>query len=706
MKRIETKDWSFYPSTQVLKYTDGTTLELPSRLSFCLECLIEARGDTVDYDTLLMSVWKTTHREASTISSVISELRKLIRCENVKYIKTVPKKGYRFIGEFTESEIESETSIVTNSVPLESSVANDSYADTSSHLKSKRSKMVGISAVLLVVSISTYWFASENFLIESNHYTPEFHEELSTKESLKHPKFSELEILTHDKGIVSEFAVLDSGEWVVYTSQQSEIDVKKLKAKNILDGREKTLAYSAEDVFVSPSFSNSGDKVVYIRSNLSGCEVRMVDFSPDGFVEGTDRFVSNCGLEGLWMTPIFSADDTLIYFAKSESLTDPLKLIRHDLTSGYESAVTAPSTKGRGDYSFSVSPNGEYIGIVRNAHWTNSLVLIYDTKTGLTSELATLSHILLTVAWLDDETLVYRNSNGRLVGQDINTKELISLTEDKLKGVNFPVVSGGRLYAERGRLFNTEIKSIDLNNMEITQEIHSSFRDYLPVISKDRITFISDRSGQPEIWQKIDNRIAKVAGLGEQFDLDDVLLSEERGTLILLDGENLFELDLSVDTMSTLLALEKPISNLSLHESSSALLITYEDKERWYIDKLDLNTLERQQLVRGFTGKIVGNTLYYKKFHEDGLYSYDLDTQETSLFYENFNILSSEIWEITNENLIFLQDKKIHKVNINNKLKTSSALVGDARKISCSESGSKCVFDIYRFGETNIVELK
>ncbi len=70
MQQIETKDWTFYPSTQELAFTDGQRIELPNRLSNCLLKLIEAEGDTVDYDELLSSVWKTQHREASTISSV------------------------------------------------------------------------------------------------------------------------------------------------------------------------------------------------------------------------------------------------------------------------------------------------------------------------------------------------------------------------------------------------------------------------------------------------------------------------------------------------------------------------------------------------------------------------------------------------------------------------------------------------------------
>ena len=81
-KVFQTSQWYFLPNNQEIILTSGIKVELPSRLSKCLETLMIANGDTVHYEELLLKVWGTEFRESSTISSVISELRKVIGCTN------------------------------------------------------------------------------------------------------------------------------------------------------------------------------------------------------------------------------------------------------------------------------------------------------------------------------------------------------------------------------------------------------------------------------------------------------------------------------------------------------------------------------------------------------------------------------------------------------------------------------------------------
>jgi DNA-binding winged helix-turn-helix (wHTH) protein len=98
MTIYRSENWTFISDSQEFIYNDGRTQQLPSRLSACLLTLISSAGKTVSYDDLLIKVWGTTHKDASTISSVISEVRKLIGCgkDGSKLIVTVPKRGYRF----------------------------------------------------------------------------------------------------------------------------------------------------------------------------------------------------------------------------------------------------------------------------------------------------------------------------------------------------------------------------------------------------------------------------------------------------------------------------------------------------------------------------------------------------------------------------------------------------------------------------------
>ncbi|MFL6603459.1 MAG: winged helix-turn-helix domain-containing tetratricopeptide repeat protein [Steroidobacteraceae bacterium] len=66
--------------------------------------LVEHRGETLDKDTLLHAIWPGVIVEENSLTQNISTLRQVLgetRAEN-RYIATVPRKGYRFVGEVTK----------------------------------------------------------------------------------------------------------------------------------------------------------------------------------------------------------------------------------------------------------------------------------------------------------------------------------------------------------------------------------------------------------------------------------------------------------------------------------------------------------------------------------------------------------------------------------------------------------------------------
>src|ERR1700730_16217038 len=82
----------------------GQTLSLTPRGLDTLLYLIDHRGETLDKDTLLSAIWPGVIVEENSLTQNISTLRQVLgetRTEN-RYIATVPRKGYRFVGEVTE----------------------------------------------------------------------------------------------------------------------------------------------------------------------------------------------------------------------------------------------------------------------------------------------------------------------------------------------------------------------------------------------------------------------------------------------------------------------------------------------------------------------------------------------------------------------------------------------------------------------------
>src|SRR6266850_2818593 len=89
---------------RLLRRDSGEPIALTARAFDTLLHLIEHRGETLDKDTLLRAIWPGVVVEENSLTQSVSSLRQVLgetRGEN-RYIATVPRKGYRFVGEVTE----------------------------------------------------------------------------------------------------------------------------------------------------------------------------------------------------------------------------------------------------------------------------------------------------------------------------------------------------------------------------------------------------------------------------------------------------------------------------------------------------------------------------------------------------------------------------------------------------------------------------
>jgi DNA-binding winged helix-turn-helix (wHTH) protein len=89
---------------RLLRRDSGEPIALTAKAFDTLLHLVEHRGETLDKDTLLGAVWPGVVVEENNLTQSVSALRQVLgetRAEN-RYIATIPRKGYRFVGEVTE----------------------------------------------------------------------------------------------------------------------------------------------------------------------------------------------------------------------------------------------------------------------------------------------------------------------------------------------------------------------------------------------------------------------------------------------------------------------------------------------------------------------------------------------------------------------------------------------------------------------------
>jgi DNA-binding winged helix-turn-helix (wHTH) protein/tetratricopeptide (TPR) repeat protein len=85
-------------------YANGKPLALSPRLFDTLLALVEMSGRVMEKEELMAKVWADSFVEENNLNKNISALRKLLGdgSEGLRYIETVPRRGYRFIAEVRE----------------------------------------------------------------------------------------------------------------------------------------------------------------------------------------------------------------------------------------------------------------------------------------------------------------------------------------------------------------------------------------------------------------------------------------------------------------------------------------------------------------------------------------------------------------------------------------------------------------------------
>ncbi|MGP8176267.1 MAG: winged helix-turn-helix domain-containing protein [Terracidiphilus sp.] len=90
-----------YDSGQRLLFREDEMVPLAPKVAETLRVLLERHGTVVEKAELMREVWPDTTVEEIGLARNISQLRKALgdESETDKYIETLPKRGYRFVGD-------------------------------------------------------------------------------------------------------------------------------------------------------------------------------------------------------------------------------------------------------------------------------------------------------------------------------------------------------------------------------------------------------------------------------------------------------------------------------------------------------------------------------------------------------------------------------------------------------------------------------
>src|SRR5262245_23071866 len=150
---------------------DGQRISLSPKAFDLLAALVSRASHLVTKEQLLREVWPGTFVEEANLSYTVSLLRRALGDERepYRYVETVPKRGYRFIGVIDGARTGEQTpETVEVKVPLESealvsgSVAAPELSSSSGYHSFVGRHLLGLTAgaSILVVLAASWWVAS------------------------------------------------------------------------------------------------------------------------------------------------------------------------------------------------------------------------------------------------------------------------------------------------------------------------------------------------------------------------------------------------------------------------------------------------------------------------------------------------------------------------------------------------------------------
>src|SRR5215813_12633296 len=82
---------------------DGRLVELTPKEFDLLLVLVENRGRVVEKERLMREIWPDTAVEEGNLTTNISTLRKALEeGDGQRYVQTLPRRGYRFVGQVSQ----------------------------------------------------------------------------------------------------------------------------------------------------------------------------------------------------------------------------------------------------------------------------------------------------------------------------------------------------------------------------------------------------------------------------------------------------------------------------------------------------------------------------------------------------------------------------------------------------------------------------
>lgn len=487
----------------------GEVVPLPPKAFDILLTLVEDNGQVLQKEELMQRVWPDSFVEEANLSNQIFTLRKALGKNNGdNYIKTIPRRGYRFVGEVTETSTEGTDIVLTERT---------------------RSRVV---------------IEEETEVVDSNDRAVT----ASVKPVTAVPGGQPLQRRLQSRRLIllSGLVVLGMGCAGLYVSSRANRTTVLPPMKTIplttFPDIESNPAPSPDGKFVAFSWygGSTGSSSIYVKQIDAGTPLRLTAkpglagrprWSPDGRYVAY-LYVSEDSGHSIIMIPAFGGPERKLYSAKTgllsgldwspdgktlaftlrDSVDQPLSIYLLTIDSLEVHRLTSPDNGSAGDFYPAFSPDGKMLAFMRGLDYSETTDLHLVSVDGGEPRRITFDKAKIEgLAWTPEgENLIFsskRSGLHRLWSIPVSGGEPQPLTVGTENAYDPSISRTGNRLTYTQKYYDTNIwlmKRATASEPPVApvKLISSTLRDENPCLSADgrKIVFETRRSGSHELW--------------------------------------------------------------------------------------------------------------------------------------------------------------------------------------------------------------
>lgn len=600
---------------------NNETINLAPKVYDLLLYFCKNHNRVISKDELMEQVWTGTLVTENAISRTLVKVRKALDDDpkNPKFIITVPKKGYRMLVQFTDSEqtSENDVSILINQQAL-SNHPNNPIEEKSNSVANSRDfkkaylKMVTAVFVLFTITLIAAFSFNDSSQIQTKQIKP----------------------FTRDVGNELNPSVSPDLTLLAYTKEVSE-ENSYIQIEDLETHTKRTIIHPRAKLS-KPIWSPNKDKLAFLYQHNNVC---MIYWASIDFIEDKETWesITECNANS---SPnfVFTPDGSHLYFNNKTTHTSGYQIFRVDISSKQKDIINQPITNGLGNYAFDISNDGKKLIMLNSEFSPNTRVYTLDIASSKLSQTVQLPYLMRSIRWHHDNNSIIHPSPHpayELWQSNLHGEKLAVLASNTSRVKHISRINNDEDFTFVSYLLNRDIvfksndKEISLNN--------SSVMDYLPTLANnsDQYAFVSKRSTHAEVYlaniaenDVSQKTVQQITFFNNPVKLYRLAFSPNDKQLLILADNQVFITDIQNLETRKLPLNNMAISGMSWQDENTLLFSTIKNNA-WYAMRYDIEKQEISSLPLGYQGGVYSPT--------DDAYYFIADHSSQVMRFKNFN---------------------------------------------------------------------